>query len=119
MHALGRQMPQVKILAIGTFRQHLTENGTSNDITRSKLSHCMIPGHEALSCMVTQISPFAAHSLGDKMRTAVDYQHGRVELHKFEVGNGRSGTPCQGDTIRGRSDRVRGMQPETASAAVS
>src|SRR5258708_27771604 len=67
----------------------------------------MIFRHETLPRVVAQISPFAAHSLRDQVRTTTDRQYGRVELHEFEIGQGGSGAPRQGQAIGGRSPRIR------------
>src|SRR5258708_21361187 len=72
----------------------------------------MIFRHETLPRVVAQISPFAAHSLRDQVRTTTDRQYGRVELHEFEIGQGGSGAPRQGQAIGGRSRRVRSGEPE-------
>ena len=118
MHAGGGEMTQVEILVLSALGQHLAENGAGNDIARSKFGQGMIFRHETLSRVVAQISPFAAHSLRDQVRTTTGRQYGRVELHEFEIGQGGSGVPRQGQAIGGRSRRIRSVQPEATRASI-
>src|SRR5258708_36447155 len=68
IHAVRGKMAQVEILAIGALGQHLAENGTGNDIPRCKLGQVMIPGHETLSRVITQVGCLAAYSLWNQVR---------------------------------------------------
>src|SRR5258708_20347947 len=113
MHAGGREMTQVEILVLSALGQHLAENGAGNDIARGKFGQGMIFRHETLSRVVAQISPFAAHSLRDQVRTTTDRQYGRVELHEFEIGQGGSAAPRQAQAIGGRPRPLSNFPPST------
>src|SRR3984893_6603832 len=57
VHLFSREMAQVEVLAIGLFRQHLTEDGTGNDIARCKFGLRCIAQHKPLAGMIAEISP--------------------------------------------------------------
>src|SRR6266487_6219413 len=54
IHLLSWKMPQIKILTIGLFREHLTENGTRNHVARCKFSLRAIARHKALARVIAR-----------------------------------------------------------------
>jgi hypothetical protein len=106
MHLLSRKMAQVEVLTIGPFREHLAEDSAGYNITRFKLSAGSIVQHEALASMITQVSTFATHCLRDKVGSAIDYQDGRMKLHKFQIGQCGARTPGQSKAIGSCASRI-------------
>src|SRR5260370_39603916 len=111
-------MTSVEILVSGALGEQLAQYGAGDNISRGKVSQGVVPGHETLASEIEQIGTFAAHSLGDQVRTSAGYQHSRVELHKFKIRQGCTGTPRQGKSVSSCSSGIRGMQPETSRATI-
>src|SRR5579883_215085 len=93
IYILVIQMTQIKVLAIGPLGQHLAEDRARNHIARGKLSLLMIARHKTFSSMVTQVSSLTTHRFGDQMRSPIHSQYRGMELHKFQVSQGRARAP--------------------------
>ena len=74
--------------------------------------------HEPFAGVVDQDRAFAAHRLAhQRHRVEADIERGRVELHELHVGERRTGTGGERQSLSNRAERIGGVAVKPADAA--
>ena len=95
-------------------RRHGGGDRSGDDVARSELSTGIHVEHEAAALLVAQDGTLAAHGFGDEPAAG---EHGGMELHELEVGDGGAGAVRQHDARADRGGRIRGVWVERSGTA--
>lgn len=115
------EVPGVQVHVLGALFLHAPRDALGDDVPGRQFGQFVLPQHEALTVRVDEVGALASDRLGDErllaLRVRAEEQHGRVELHEFQVGDLGARPQRQRHAVAGGHRRVGGRREDLAHAA--
>ena len=121
--SVGQEAGQVGVLAghrrdvehhgLAALRLHHAEVLAGHDVTRREFGARIDVLHIPVAMLIQQHRTFAAHGFGDEEVLAHGHGGG-MELVELQIGDLGTGTPCDGEAVRGGDRRIGGVRVHTA-----